>query len=192
MARPIAQPLRPLTEAERHELIRVTRAPSETQRRHQRATALLAVANGSSLTEAARAAGWRVCDTVAKLIRRFNGHGLAAMDDRPRPGRRCRYGPIERERIVREARRQPDRERDGTATWSLNLLQRALRQAPDGLPEVSTFTILHVLHEAGYTWQRDRSWCNTGAALRKRKEGVVRVEDPDAEKKRGPSSKPTG
>ncbi len=192
MAHPIAQPLRPLTEAERHELIRVIRAPSETQQRHRRATAILAVANGSSLTEAARAAGWRVCDTVARLIRRFNEHGLAALDDRPRPGRRQQYGPAERQRIVREARRQPDLERDGTATWSLSLLQRALRQAPDGLPEVSTFTILHVLHEAGYTWQRDRSWCNTGVALRKRKEGVVRVEDPNAEQKRGSSSKPTG
>lgn len=192
MVRPIAQPLRPLTEAERQELKRVTRAPSEAQRRHQRAMALLAVVGGSSLTEAARAAGWEVCDTVASLIRRFNAHGLAALDDWPRSGRRPRYGPAERERILREVQRQPDREREGTATWSLSLLQRALRQAPDGLPEVSTFTIMQVLHEARYTWQRSRTWCNTGVALRKRKAGVVRVEDPEAEQKRGSSSEPTG
>lgn len=191
MARPIAQPLRPLTEVERQELTRVTRAPSEAQQRHQRATALLAIAGGSSLTEAARAAGWRVCDTVALLIRRFNAHGLAALDDRPRSGRRPQYGPVERERILGEARRQPDRERDGTATWSVSLLQRALRQAPDGLSKVSTFTILHTLHEAGYSWQRSRTWCNTGVALRKRKEGVVQVEDPHAEQKRGSSRRPT-
>ena len=192
MARAVAQPLRALTEAERQELTRVTRAPSEAHRRNQPATALLAVADGSYLTEAARLAGWAVCDTVALLVRRFNAHGLAALDDRPRSGRRPRYGPAERGRILREVQRQPDRERDGTASWSLSLLQRALRQAPDGLPEVSTFTILHVLHEARYTWQRSRTWCNTGVALRKRKEGVVRVEDPAAEQKRGSSSEPTG
>ena len=185
MGHPIAQPLRPLTEAERQELIRATRAPSEARRRHQRATALLAVANDSSLTEAARAAGWRVCDTVASLIRRFNAEGLAALDDRPRSGRPRRYGPAERERILKEVGRQPDRGKDGSATWSLSLLQRALREAPDGLPQVSTFTILHVLHEARYSWQRGRSWCRTGVVLRKRKAGVVQVEDPEAEQKRG-------
>lgn len=185
MGRPVAQPLRPLTEAERQELTRATRAPSEARRRHQRATALLAVADNSSLTEAARAAGWRVCDSVALLIRRFNAHGLAALDDRPRPGRPRRYGPVEQERILKEVARQPDPEEDGTATWSLSLLQRALREAPDGLPQVSTFTILHVLHEARYSWQRGRSWCHTGVVLRKRKAGVVQVEDPEAEQKRG-------
>src|SRR5207249_1859137 len=50
--------------------------------------------------------------------------------------------------------------------------------APDGLPHVSTFTILQALHEAGYTWQQSRTWCDTGVARRKRKRGVDRVEDP--------------
>ena len=72
------------------------------------------------------------------------------------------------------------------------MLKRALRRAPEGLPQVSTFTILYVLHEAGYTWQRDRTWCETGVAFRKCKGGVVvRVEDPDATAKRGSSSRRT-
>ena len=78
MSRPVAQPLRLFTELERQELKRVSRAPSETVIRHQRAIALLAVADGMSLIEAARAAGWRVHDTVTRLIRRFNERGLAA------------------------------------------------------------------------------------------------------------------
>jgi len=81
---------------------------------------------------------------------------------------------------MREVRRAPDREQDGTATWSLATLQRALRQAPDGLPTVSTFTIWSVLHESGLRWGKDRSWCETGTALRKRKSGTVLVTDPDA------------
>lgn len=68
----------------------------------------------------------------------------------------------------------------------MSTLQRALRQAPDGLPKVSTVTILHVLHEAGYTWQQNRTWCETGVALRKKTNGTVeRVVDPEATEKRG-------
>jgi hypothetical protein len=67
----------------------------------------------------------------------------------------------------------------------LSLLQRALRQADDGLPRVSTFTIWRTLHEAGLSWQKSRTWCQTGVAMRHRKPGVVRVSDPDAAVKRG-------
>ena len=76
--------------------------------------------------------------------------------------------------------RTPQREPDGTATWSLSLLQKALRHAPDGLPKVSTFTIWRTLHEAGLSWQKSRTWCETGVVMRQRKPGVVRVSDPDA------------
>jgi transposase len=146
MSRPVAQPLRLFTERERQELQRVSRAPSQTVIRHQRAIALLAVADGRSLSEAARAAGWRVHDTVTRLIRRFNERGLAALDDLPRSGHPRRYGPTERARIEQELRRSPFLKEDGTATWSLTTLQRSLREAPDGLPEISTFTILYAIH----------------------------------------------
>jgi hypothetical protein len=82
-------------------------------------------------------------------------------------------------------RRRPDREKDGTATWSLSTLRRALRRAPDGLPGVSTYTIWKVLKEAGFDWQRTRSWCEIGRVKCKRKSGeVVEVIDPDAEAKK--------
>jgi transposase len=171
---------------ERHALEQITRSPSQAVRRHRRAQALLAVAEGATLTAAAARAGYRVCDTVAALIRRFHTNGLAALDDQPRPGRTRSYTLRERARILREFRRPPALHTDGTATWSLTTLQRALRRAPDGLPEVSTFTILHVLHEAGYTWQQNRTWCETGVALRKKKNGTVeRVIDPEAAEKGG-------
>jgi hypothetical protein len=65
------------------------------------------------------------------------------------------------------------------------LLRRALRKAPEGLPEVSTYTIHAVLQEAGWSWPRTRSWCETGMSKRKRKNGeVVKVVDPDAEPKK--------
>ena len=61
---------------------------------------------------------------------------------------------------------------------------QALRRAEDGLPEVSTYTIWCVLHEADLSWQRDRSWCHTGLAKRRRKHGEVEVHDPDATAKK--------
>jgi transposase len=184
MSRPLAQPLRPLTEPERQELQRVSRAPSETMNRHQRAVALLAVADGMSLIEAARAAGWKVHDTVTRLIRRFNERGLSALDDGARSGHPHRYGPTERARIEQELQRSPLLKKDGTATWSLTTLQRTLREAPDGLPEVSTFTILHTIHEVGYTWQKNRTWCKTGFTLHKIKDGVEERYDPLTQEKK--------
>jgi transposase len=191
MSQPIAHPLRPLTELERQELQRVSRAPSETVIRHQRAVALLAVADGKRLIEAAHAAGWKVHDTVTRLIRRFNERGLSALDDLPRSGHPRSYGAPERARIEQEVLREPSRREDSTATWSLTTLQRALREAPDGLPRVSTFTILHALHEADYSWQQSRTWCKTGTTLRKSKDGTIEESyDPyTKEKKRSLSER---
>jgi transposase len=184
MTRHKVDPLRALTGEEREVLTQISRATSEPASHVARARALLAVADGHNYTEAAQAAGRRAGDAVAQLVSRFNREGLAAVAPRHGGGSAPRYGASERDRILKEARRSPDRERDGTATWSLTTLQRTLRQAPDGLPQVSTYTIFMVLHEAGFTWQASRTWCETGKVKRKRKSGVVEVTDPDAEPKK--------
>jgi transposase len=173
-----------LTAAERSALEQIARAGSERADRVVRAKALLAVADGQRFTDAARSAGRRSGDAVARLVRRFNTEGLAALAPRHAGGPPAGYDATTRGRIRREFRRPPDRERDGTATWSLTTLQRALRRAADGLPTVSTWTILKTLHDAGYTWQASRAWCHTGTVLRKRKAGVVEVTDPDAAPKK--------
>jgi hypothetical protein len=49
---------------------------------------------------------------------------------------------------------------------------------------VSTYTIWKTLKEAGFDWQRARSWCETGVVERKRKGEVVKVIDPDATTKK--------
>ena len=181
MAQPQKAPLRAVTATEQTELTRVARTSSERADRVARAKALLAVAAGARFTDAARAAGRRSGDAVAQLVARFNTIGLAALDPGHGGGPPLQYGAPERERILSEFRRPPEREQDGTATWSLSTLQRALRRAPDGLPTVSTATILAVLWEAGYTWQRQRTWCPTGTARRKRRDGTIaETHDPAA------------
>jgi transposase len=180
MPRPQNDPLRPLTSDERALLARLSRSQTEPAARVARAKALLAVAAGHSFTDAAHAAGRKSGDAVAHLVARFNRTGLAALIPDHGGGQPKQYARTEQERILHEVRRTPDRERDGTGRWSLTTLQRALRQAADGLPTVSTATIWTVLHDAGFTWQRDRSWCETGVSVRKRKSGTVSVHDPDA------------
>jgi transposase len=122
---------------------------------------------------------------VAAWVARFNREGLSAVSPTHGGGPPIRYADQQRRRILAEATRVPDRERDGTATWSLGTLRRALRHAEDGLPEVSTSTIWRTLREAGLSWQRSRTWCSTGTVLRKRRHGgAVAVTDADAAAKK--------
>jgi transposase len=117
---------------------------------------------------------------VSRWVAKFNTEGLAALEPGHGGGPAVSYGVAKQERILAEARRTPDRERDGTATWSLMTLHRALREAEDGLPNVSMYTIWLVFREARWSRQKDASWCEAAKVKRKRKEGVVEVTDPDA------------
>jgi transposase len=184
MSRIRKDPLRALTEAERSVLTAIAHAQEEPASQVARAKILLAVAEGKHYGEAAQAAGRQSNDAVSHLVSRFNRAGLAALVSRHGGGAQVQYGPAERERILCEARRQPDPAQDGTATWSLSALQRTLRQAADGLPQVSTYTIWTTLHDAGLSWQQSRTWCDTGQVKRRRKSGFTTVTDPDTEVKK--------
>src|SRR5260221_1600806 len=114
-------------------------------------------------------------DSVRQLVARFNQQGLAALQIAGGRGRKARYTLAQRERVVAELQRAPERTTDATATWSLKTLERALRQA--GLPHLSASTIRAVLHEAGYGYGKTRTWCPTGTALRSGQAGTVLVHD---------------
>lgn len=184
MTRRRRDPLRPLSEEERQTLEQISRSSSLSAVIVIRAKQILAVAEGQSYTEAAVSSGRKNGDAVSRLVSRFNEEGLEALVPRHGGGFALHYQASERGRILQEVRRSPDRAKDGTASWSLTTLQRALRSAPDGLPKVSTYTILKVLQEAGWSWQENRRWCQTGQVIRKRKTGKVTVTDPDGEAKK--------
>jgi transposase len=186
MSRRQKDPLRLLSDAERTALSRLSRSQSAPAAQVARARALLAVAEGQSYTTAAALVGRHTGDTVARWVAGFNRDGLAAVVPRHGGGHPIRYGEAEQRRILAEVARVPERARDGTATWSLTTLRDALRRAEDGLAAASTHTIGRALHTAGFTWQKGRSWCETGVVVRKRRHaGPVTVTDPDAAAKRG-------
>jgi len=184
MSRRKKDPLRELTEPERQELIQLSRSQSAPAAEVIRAKLLLAVARGEDYQDAARSVGRRSGDAVSHLVARFNAEGLSALTPRHGGGRRPTYGPDATGRIVAEAARAPTPKGDGTATWSLSALRRTLRAAPDGLPRVSTYTIRRVLRESGASYQRTRTWCPTGTAVRRRKAGPAVVVDPDSDAKK--------
>ena len=181
MSMPQKEPLRPLTVQETHELQRIVKASSERVDTVRRAKALLALTDGQSFTQAAAQAGFKEADSVSKLVRRFHRTGLAALCIAAGRGRKATYTSPQRQCILEELGREPDRERDQSATWSLNLLERALRRG--GLPAIGASTIRRILHEAGYVFGRSRTWCRTSTAVRVRKAGVVTVHDPQAQEK---------
>src|SRR5437764_10685891 len=112
MSRRRKDPLRALTDDERASLEQVGRATSAPAGVVTRARALLAVADGCSYTEAARRVERRSGDAVGELVARVNRAGLAAVEPRHGGGPRVKYGAAERERILAELRRTPDRARD--------------------------------------------------------------------------------
>jgi transposase len=177
-------PLRTIAEGEKNWLERISRSQSEPAVHVAHAKEILAVAAGYSYTEAAHMAGKKSGDAVSQLVERFNQEGLPAIQPKHGGGPEVKYKVVERERVLTEARRQPNAEKDGTNTWTLTRLQKALHKAPDGLPDISTERIWVILQEAGFRWQKSRSWCETGQVARKRKRGVVIVTDEDATPKK--------
>jgi transposase len=184
MSRRKKDPLRPLTDAEYQSLTQLGRSQVEPAVQVIRAKILLAVARGDDYQQAARSVGRSSVDAISHLVARFNRDGLATLSPRHGGGQPCLYNQAARQRVLREARREPTPEADGTAAWSLSTLRRALRSASDGLPKLANSTIWQILHEAGLSYQFSRTWCPTGAALRKRKAGTALVIDPDADSKK--------
>jgi len=182
MAHPQNHPLRPLSEQEDRELRRIVKASSERIDVARRAKALLSVAALQSFAQAAGVAGFNEARSVGKLVKRFNAHGLAALAIAAGRGGKPIYTSAQQARILAEVQRTPDRKEEQTATWSLSLLRKALR-ATD-LPHIANETIRQVLHENGYSFQRTRTWCRTGYALRKRKSGTVTVYDLETPEKK--------
>jgi transposase len=181
MGRAVKEGLRSFAKPEEQELQRIVKATSERVDTVRRAKALLAVAAGKSRTAAGQEAGLSR-EGVSQVVKGFNQRGLDVLSIATGRGRKPTYTNEQRGRIVREVQREPDRKEDQTATWSLLMLRAALRETD--LPEIAAETIREVLHEAGYSYQRTRTWVRTGYALRVRKSGTVTTYDAQTPEKK--------
>ena len=177
-----AHPLRRLNRREREDLEAVSGSRSAGALEVAHAKELLAVADGLSYRAAAESAGMQSRHAVAALVRRFNELGVDAIKVAHGGGPPVVYDDEKKERILAELAREPDREADGTATWSVKTLQRALRKKDKGFAHISVETVWRTLREAGKSWQKDRSWVDTGKVMRRRKRDGATVEVIDCDK----------
>ena len=80
MSRRQKDPLRPLTDEEQAILEEVSHSRSLPWVQVSRAKALLAVSEGKTFTQAAHSVGYKLGDSVADWVSRFNRDGLSALE----------------------------------------------------------------------------------------------------------------
>ena len=137
-----------LSSEEREVLESWVRAGSTEQRFVQRASYILAAAEGQPTGTIASAAGVRPA-TVSKWRTRFAKHGLKGLQDAPRPGARRLYGRDTDKRVLTMLDEPPPQ---GHATWTGSLLAAALGDVPAD-------QVWAILRRYGIQLQRRRSWC---------------------------------
>jgi transposase len=120
---------------------------------YRRLEALLLVAEGHSVAEAARRC--RVDrSSVHRWLTQYRAeHEATALRDRPRSGRPRLHRTLTPRRLAAALARDPRRCGYQATSWTVPLLAHDL--AAKGLA-VSTRTLRRRLHEAGYCWKRPR------------------------------------
>jgi transposase len=159
----------PLEDEDRTRLAAALDAAREA-RVYRRLEALLLVAEGSSVAEAARR-----CHVDRSSVHRWLAQYLARRDtmaliDRPRSGRPRRETALTPRRLAAALARDPRRCGYRATSWTVPLLAHDLA-ARHGIA-VSARTLRRRLHEAGYRWKRPRYVYVHRAAHRAQKKGA--------------------
>ena len=143
---------RRLGSADRRRLATALAAAREA-RVYRRLEALLLVAEGHAVAEAARRC--RVDrSSVHRWLAQYRAeHEATALIDRPRSGRPRRHPRLTPQRLAAALARDPRRCGYQATSWTVPLLAHDL--AAKGLA-VSPQTLRRRLHEAGYRWKRPR------------------------------------
>ena len=137
-----------VTEQDRATLVSWSRATTTEQRLAWRARLILALATGQAAGAVATALHTRP-STVSKWKTRYQGRGLAGLQDAARPGKPVVYGAPTERRILAQLDKAPPA---GYARWNGRLLAKALGT-------VSPHHIWRVLRAHGISLERRRSWC---------------------------------
>ena len=141
-----------LGEADRRRLAAALAAAREA-RVYRRLEALLLVAEGHSVTEAARRCRVDRSSVHRWLAQYRTEHEPTALRDRPRSGRPRLHHTLTQRRLAAALARDPRRCGYQATSWTVPLLVHDL--AAKGVT-VSPQTLRRRLHEAGYRWKRPR------------------------------------
>ena len=139
--------------ADRRRLARALSAAREV-RLYRRLEAVLLVAEGHSISEAARRVRTARLSVQRWVARYLAGHDVAALADRARRGRPRAAPSLTRPRLAAALARDPRGCGYRATSWTVPLLAQHLRKRHGVL--VSGRTLRRRLHEAGYRWKRPR------------------------------------
>ena len=137
-----------LTAEERRTLETWIRSSTTEQRLVLRAKLILAAATGATTAAIAQQLGVRTA-TVSQWRGRFAGQRLRGLQDRPRSGRRRRYGQEVERRILALLDQSPPA---GYSSWNGRLIAQALGT-------VSARQVWRALARHRISLQRRHSWC---------------------------------
>ena len=124
-----------------------------TPRVGKRAVCLLLSADGVSNQLIAQATGLAP-DTLAKLRRRWNERGMAALKDAPRPGRPPKVNPAYRKELKDALRRGPLAYGYVCTTWSIARLNTHLQRVT-GLKFCNDW-LRQLIHAEGFVYRRPK------------------------------------
>ena len=163
--------VRSLTNKEKRELARLAKSRSAAHRVVQRATIILALAEGCTQAEAARRA--RLSPSlVPGWVGRFNEEGIEGLSDRPRLGRPASYDELSKGRVIQAAKTDPRKLGMEFGHWTLDrLVEYAAKQVGISVKRVQ---IYRWLKREGLRWRKEQTWFS-------------RRCDPRFAEKRGPS-----
>jgi transposase len=146
--------VRPLEPDEAQRLVKITRTTKDRVRL-RRAGVVLASMQGRPAADIA--VMFAATDGyVREVIHALNEHGFAALDPKWSGGRPAKFGPAARELICRTARADPTGLDQPFTTWSLPKLAGYLHERYR--LHVSVETVRQILHAAGVSWQRTKTW----------------------------------
>jgi len=147
--------LRSLTEEERERLHEMSRGRIAPSQEVERAKMVLWVHEGQSAAEVAEALG-RHRETVYRRLRRFDGEGVAALEDKPRSGCPLVYGEEERGRMIATACTHRQELGLPYGHWALTrLVEYVHKELGIG---ISRAQLARVLRAEGLRWYQERTY----------------------------------
>jgi transposase len=172
--------LRPLTIEETKAIQKLAKSRTQAARLVQRAQliALLSAQPELPPTQAGLVVGFKGRAAGTTWVKRFNEHGLAGLEDQPRPGRPVTHSETVRSQLLDLATQKPQSLGYPFALWTLSRLQTAFEERYQ--LQLGISTIWNWIRDEGLHWRRQESWFHEADK-----------HDPEFVEKRGPSFEPT-
>ncbi len=156
---------------DRYDKRRLTKALQgiEAVATYRRVQAVLLVAQGRTVAEAAEIVGAQAWAVYAWVRAYLQSHDPGCLQDAPRSGRPRTAPPITNKRIEREVRRDPMRLGYNTTGWTVALLAEHLQRKYD--VAISPRTLRRRMRDLGLRWKRPRYVYATKDPNRAQKKG---------------------